>query len=328
MEPTTSEDSALPTLSVVVPCYGCEACLVPLHEALVAVLEPLVPSFEIVLVEDASKQGDWSVIARLAARDPRVRGVRLARNFGQHYAIAAGLEVVRGDWVVVMDCDLQDRPEEIPRLYAKAQEGYPCVFARRTQRRDASSTVWLSRAFNWVNGWLGGFEADPSVSNYSIVSRRVVQELRRFRESHRNYSLHVHWLGFPLAYVDVEHGERHAGQSTYTLARRARHAVSSVLTTSTKPLVLSAGLGLTMALGAAAVALCLLIRKFTVGVGVEGWTSVMVSLFFLFGVLFLNLGIVGLYLGSIFVELKGRPIYVVAETTFGDDERGGPSKKV
>jgi glycosyltransferase involved in cell wall biosynthesis len=315
----SSDTSTHPVISVVVPSYGCEECLEALHAAVVATLEPVVPCFELILVDDASKQRDWSVIGRLAARDPRVRGVRLARNFGQHYAIAAGLEYARGEWVVVMDCDLQDRPEELPRLYAKALEGYACVFARRGRRKDPSSKVALSRLFSWINGWLGGFEPDATVGNFSIVGRRVVRELRRFRERNRNYAMQVHWLGFPTAYLDVEHGARHAGETTYTLGRRLRHARETILSHSTKPLVLSAGLGLVMALGALGAALYLLVRKLTVGVSVEGWTSVMVSLFFLFGVLFLNLGVFGLYLGSIFLEMKGRPIFVVDETTFDDE---------
>jgi len=133
--------------------------------------------------------------------------------------------------------------------------------------------------------------------------------------------MQVHWLGFPTAYVDVEHGSRHAGETTYTLTRRLHHARETILSHSTKPLVLSAGLGLAMAVGAMAVTAYLLVRKFTVGVGVEGWTSVMVSIFFLFGMLFLNLGVFGIYLGSIFLEVKGRPIFVIGETTFVERER-------
>jgi len=307
---------ARPTISVVVPCFGCESCLEALYDSLRISLERVDVNFEIVFVDDVSEQGDWNVIRELSERDARVRGVRLSRNFGQHYAIAAGLEYVRGEWIVVMDCDLQDRPEEIERLYRKALEGYACVFARRVVRRDKASKVALSRAFARVNGWLGGGEADGTVGNFSIVARRVVTNLRLFRERHRNYAMQVHWLGFRTAYVDVEHGARHSGDTTYTLRRRLVHALHSVLTHSTRPLVAATGLGLVMAVGAAATALFLVIRKFTTGFGVEGWTSVMVSLFFLFGVLFLNLGVLGLYLGNVFLEVKGRPTFVVDETTF------------
>lgn len=305
-----------PAISVVVPSYGCASCLGALHERICAALEPLVPSFELVLVDDASPANDWAAIAELAKRDPRVRGVKLARNFGQHYAIAAGLDLARGDHVVVMDCDLQDRPEEIPRLYQRALEGTPCVFARRVERRDSASKVAVSRLFARVHAWLSGTKADATVGNFSVISRKVVQALRGFKERNRNYALQVHWLGFRTAYVDVEHASRHSGKSTYTLGKQLRHALETILSQSTRPLYASAGLGLGLALSAVVAAGYLVYRKLTYGYGVAGWASVMVALFFLFGMLFLNLGILGLYLGSVFLELKGRPVYVVEETTW------------
>ncbi len=307
-----------PRFSVVVPSYGCEACLGALHEQLAAVFAKMAASFELVLVDDHSPQADWSVIASLAGRDPRVRGVKLCRNFGQHAAIAAGLEHARGEWIVVMDCDLQDPPAEIPRLYEKAMEGFPCVFARRIGRTDDVAKLVLGGAFHRLHGALAGFRPDAAVGNFSVVSRRVVHELRRLPERDKNYALLVGWLGFPTAYVDVAHGPRHAGESTYTLGRQLRHAVVTVLSQSTRPLYASAALGLAMAVGAAATAGWLVVKKLTSDYVVEGWTSVIVSLFFLFGVLFLNLGVIGLYLGGVFRELKGRPAFVVERTTFDD----------
>jgi len=309
-----------PEISVVVPVYGCESCLRALYERLVTTLTALVPSFEIILVDDRSPQSDWRVICELAERDARVRGVRLCRNFGQHHAIAAGLEYAEGRYAVVMDCDLQDPPEEIARLYERAQEGFPVVFSRRRNRKDQLGKRGLSHAFSKVHGLLGGFEADSSIGNFSIISRKVVLKLRGFRERTRNYGMQVHWLGFSTAYVDIEHAARHSGKSTYTLAKQLRHAISTVLSQSTRPLYASAALGLLMSLGAGVYGLHLIVRKYIYGFGVEGWTSVMVSLFFLFGVLIMNLGILGLYLGSIFLELKHRPAFVVEQTTFEPDE--------
>jgi dolichol-phosphate mannosyltransferase len=301
--------------------YGCESCLRALCERLTKTLEAIVESHEIILVDDRSPQLDWSVISELSAVDARIRGVRLCRNFGQHQAIAAGLEFAQGNWTVVMDCDLQDPPEEVARLYAKTREGFPVVFARRMNRKDAATKRGLSRAFSKVNGFLGGFEADSSIGNYSIISRKVVHQLRSFRERTRNYAMQVHWLGYKTAYIEVEHAARHSGKSTYTLIKQLRHAVATVLQQSTRPLYVSAVFGLLMAVGAAGYAVHLMVRRFVYGFGIEGWTSVMVSLFFLFGCLIMNLGILGLYLGSIFLELKHRPAFVVEETTFeaGED---------
>ncbi len=305
-----------PKISVVVPTYGCETCVEPLHAALVPVLEAISPNFELVLVEDHSPQADWTKIAALAERDPRVRGVKLTRNFGQHSAIAAGLSEARGEWVVVMDCDLQDRPEEITRLYAKAMEGYDCVFAQRVDRTDKPTKVIASRLFGLFNGRLAGVKADVSIGNFSIISHKVVRELRKFRDSQRNYPLQVSWLGFPVALVQVPHGTRHSGRSSYSLVRSIRHAIATVLSQSTRPLYASAGFGFLMALSAGSVGLYILIRKMTGNYTVEGWTSVILSLWFLFGVLFLNLGVLGLYLGSVFNEVKHRPPFVIEKTTY------------
>lgn len=311
----------MPHISVVVPAYGCESCLQALYEQLKPVLEGISAEFEIILVDDHSPQSDWKVIQGLAQVDPRVRGVKLTRNFGQHNAIAAGLSQANGDWVVVMDCDLQDRPEEIRRLYDKAQEGWDCVFARRGERTDSAAKVATSRFFNLFLGRFSGVKRDPAFGNFSIISRRVVRELRQFREGRRNYGIQVNWLGFPTTDIVVKHADRHSGKSTYSLGKQLRHAASTVLSQSTRPLYASAVFGFLMALGAAITAIYLVWRKLTVGYGVEGWTSVIVSLWFLFGVLFLNLGVLGLYLASVFDEVKGRPPFVVERTTFDDERR-------
>ena len=300
---------------MVLPCYGTASCLEPLYEALKPALEQVSMAFEIVMVDDHSPQNDWEVISRLAERDPRVRGLKLTRNFGQHAAIAAGISEARGDYIVVMDADLQDRPEEIPKLYAKAQEGFDCVFARRQDRVDGFGKVMTAWLFHFVHGKLAGFKPDPRIGNFSLISRRVAAELRKFREERRNYGVQVSWLGFPTGFVDVTHGERHSGKSTYTFAKMTKHALSTILSQSTRPLVASAVFGLLMAIGAGIAACYLVIRKLTVGYGVEGWTSVIVSVWFLFGVLFLNMGILGLYLGSVFNEVKNRPPFVIESTT-------------
>lgn len=315
-------DPSRPLISVVVPAYGCESCLEPLYDALSPVLAAISPEFEIVMVEDHSPQGDWAVITRLAARDPRVRGVKLTRNFGQHNAIAAGLAEADGRWVVVMDCDLQDRPEEVARLYAKAQEGFDAVFGVRVGRTDGVGRVAASRLFNFFHGKIAGYKADAAVGNFSIISERVVRELRKFREGSRNFVVQVAWLAFPSATIPVTHAERHSGKSTYSFRKQVRHALASVVSQSTRPLYASAMFGLLMAAGAAGTALYLLIRKLTVGYGVEGWTSVIVSLWFLFGILFLNLGVIGLYLANVFDEVKGRPPFVIEKTTYEQGDQG------
>jgi polyisoprenyl-phosphate glycosyltransferase len=311
-----------PRISVVVPCYGCESCLEPLYDTLRPVLEAISPAFELVMVDDHSPQRDWEVIARLAAKDPRVRGVKLTRNFGQHSAIAAGLSVAEGDWVVVMDCDLQDKPVEVQRLYDKAMEGWDVVFGRRVTRADGAKKVMTSKVFHYFNAKFSGKESISEIGTFSIISRRVVLEMRQFRESRRNYGIQLNWLGFPITDIAVEHQARHAGKSTYSLRKQLAHGVATVLSQSTRPLHASIAFGFLAAAGAVFATLYLVIRKLTGGIGVEGWTGVMVSLWFLFGILFVNLGVIGLYLGSVFDEVKNRPPFVVERTTFEDHSTG------
>jgi dolichol-phosphate mannosyltransferase len=291
-----------------------------LTDELSASLTTISPSFELVLVDDRSPQSDWKVIQGLAANDPRVRGVRLARNFGQHQAIAAGLAHAEGEWVVVMDCDLQDPPRAIPELYAKAREGFHVVFARRRQRQDRWTKRLSSVIFARFHGWLGGFDVDPSIGNFSIISRQVVLELRKFTERNRTYGMMVGWLGFEPGFIDVQHGARFAGETSYTLRKQLAHAVGTILAHSTRPLYMSAIAGFVVSGTAALYGAYLVGRKLIGGIGVEGWTGIMVSLFFLSGVLMMNMGVLGLYLGNVFLDVKRRPGFVVETVTSEPDQ--------
>src|SRR5258706_11570915 len=162
-------------ISVVIPVYGCDTCLVELHKRLVAVLEQINPAFEIILVNDASPDDAWSVIQKLAALDPRVKGINLSRNFGQHFAIAAGVDYCSGDWLVVMDCDLQHAPEGIPLLYAKAKEGNDVVFSRRVRRKDGVLKQLGGRLFLRGLGFVTDKGHDRSGSKFSIGSPSGLQ---------------------------------------------------------------------------------------------------------------------------------------------------------
>ncbi len=300
-------------ISFVVPFYRSEGTVVPLHEALCA-LAPRLPGHELefVFVEDCGGDGTWDAIAALAARDSRVKAVQFSRNFGQHYAISAGLDACRGDWAVVMDCDMQDRPEEIPRLYAKAMEGFDVVCARRGRRKDPLWKRCASVAFAKVFGWLSGMKYDPRVANFRILSRKVIDAYTSMGERLRFFGGHLEWLGFEAGFVDVEHGARAEGRSSYTLRKLAALAVNTIIAYSDKPLRLSVKAGFAMALFSLLYAVWLGFRKVVLDIPVEGWTSIMVSMWFLGGLIVANLGIIGIYLGKVFDETKKRPLYVVS----------------
>src|SRR3990167_4056633 len=204
---------AEPYISVIVPVYKAETSLDELYFRLKTSLEEISLDFEILLVEDCGGDRSWQIIERLAKADPRVLGIQLSRNFGQHYGITAGLDCCRGEWVVVMDCDLQDRPEEIPRLYTKAREGYDVVLARRGRRNDPALKRLTSWLFYRVFSFLSDMDYDGDTGNFRIVSRKVVTSFRSMRERLRFFGGLVTWMGFPTASIDVQHDERFAGET-------------------------------------------------------------------------------------------------------------------
>lgn len=310
-------------LSIVTPVYKAERILPELYRRLKLALEPLTPAFEIIMVNDHSPQDDWSVIQRLAQADPRVKGLDLSRNFGQHFAITAGLDHAQGDWIVVMDCDLQDQPEEIPKLYAKALEGYDAVFGRRHERKDAFLKKAMSRAYYRVYEYLIEEKIDGCVANFSIISSQVARSILELREQNRSYGLFAKWVGFRTAAIDIDHAVRYEGLTSYTSGRLIRLAIDSIVSQSNKPLRLFIRLGFFMALAAFGFILYILYRHFFVGIHIEGWASVMVSLWFIGGLLFMNLGILGLYIGKTFDETKHRPLYVVRSRIGFQEPPGG-----
>jgi dolichol-phosphate mannosyltransferase len=307
-----------PHISVVVPVYKAELCLDELYRRLKNELESISPKFEIVLVEDCGGDNSWQVIERLAEADRRVRGIQFSRNFGQHYGITAGLDHCLGDWVVVMDCDLQDRPEEIPRLYAKAQQGYDIVLARRGARRDPLLKRVTSRMFYKLFSYLADIDYDAQTGNFRIMSRKVAVNFMLMREQLRFFGGLVQWMGFPTASIEVEHAERFEGNSTYTFSKLWKLATETIIAYSDKPLRLAVRFGFLMALFAFCFGIYTFVRAILYGVPIQGWSSLIVSLYFIGGIIISILGIIGIYLGKTFDESKKRPLYIVRRMTFDE----------
>jgi dolichol-phosphate mannosyltransferase len=301
-----------PALSIVSPVYGCAGCLVKLCERVDAALAQLKLSYEIILVCDASPDDSWQRIVELGT-DPRIRGLRLARNFGQHHAISAGLQRARGEWVVVMDCDLQDQPEAIPALWRKAQEGYDAVFAERLNRKDTLFKRASSRAFYGVLGYLTDSSYDASTANFGIFSARVVGVINSMPEGGRFFPLMVQWTGFKRTSIPVEHAERMEGKTSYGIGRLLRLALDVVVSYSDKPLRLVARLGLGFALLSFLLVAFSLYRYYRNDVTVAGWTSILASIWLVGGIIISCLGMVGIYIGRVFTEIKRRPHHVLAE---------------
>jgi glycosyltransferase involved in cell wall biosynthesis len=298
-------------ISVVAPAYKCAGCIEELYRRLVPVLSGISPDYEIIFVDDGSPDRDWEVISSLCAKDPRVRGIQLSRNYGQQFATTAGMDASYGDWVIVMDCDLQDTPEEIPKLYDKAMGGNDIVFARRVSRSDSLYRRFVSNFFILFYNWLGDIEFDNSIANFSICSRRVIESVCKFRERNRSFPLFVFEVGFRRATIDVVHGSRYEGESSYNFSKLIDLAIQCILARSNKPLRLSIRFGFMLSILSLVFGGVILFRYLFNEIGVPGWTTLALLISFLGGLGFANLGILGLYLGRVFDEVKNRPLYFV-----------------
>jgi glycosyltransferase involved in cell wall biosynthesis len=280
--------------------------------------------FELVLVDDASPDGAWDELVRLAGADPRVRAFGMSRNFGQDAAITAGLSRARGRWTVVMDCDLQESPEEIPRLYAKAQEGYDVVRTTRSPGGHSRLRSLASRGYRKLT-----LERDPAIeySNMSLLSRRVVEAFLSLSDRDREYALVLEWLGFPQATVPIQHHPRPIGRSSYTWRRLLRVALDGMFFRTTVLLHAVVFGGFLVTLAGGILAVYNIAYYFAAGQP-AGYTSLAVLLLVLSGFIITSVGVVGLYVGRIFEQVKYRPRFIISREAGGTEEPGLDAPRV
>ena len=307
-------------LSVVIPVYGCDPCLRALHARLRRALAEITDDPEIVYVDDRSPDGAWETLRQIAADDACVTALRLSRNFGQHAAITAGLSESTGRWVAVMDCDLQDPPEAIAQLHAKALEGYDVVLARRRRRGGSLLRRLTGGAYHRLSRWLSKSDMYTNYTNLSLISRKVVDAFLGLGDKDRQYLLIVHWLGFRRAAIEVDQEGRHAGVSAYTWRSLVRVAVDGLFFQTTVLLrwVVYAGFLFALA-GVALAAYTMLVYVF--GRPLPDWTGLPVLILVLTGFIIISTGVTGLYIGKIFDQVKGRPLFVVDVKVADGEER-------
>jgi polyisoprenyl-phosphate glycosyltransferase len=301
-------------LSVVIPVYQAEQTLAELTAELMSALNAITEDYDIWLIDDGSTDGSWRAIERLAATSSRLHGVRLIRNFGEHVAITAGLDRVNADYAVIMACDLQDDPAAIAGMIEEARRGADLVLARRLNRRDGWLKRQLARAFYAVISLLFHIDYDYRVGNFRLLTRRAVDYFGLHRERMRNVNAIMALMGVRTAYVDVTHRARRHGKSTYTLARSARMAASVIIGYSDIPLLVSGALGGLLLIGAILWAGWLGVQA-PGGAPLSGAALVGCMVMGIGGLVLVNLGIVGAYLGRAAREAKERPMYFVAEST-------------
>lgn len=302
-----------PLISIVSPEYKGEKMVRELVERIKNSVSTITEDFEIILVNDASPDNTWLAIQKECKKDNRVKGLNLSRNFSQHNAITAGCTFVKGEWIVIMDCDLQDRPEEIPNLYAKAQEGWDIVLGQRIHRQDKFLKRMSSKAFHTVLDYLGDIKTDSTVANFGIYKIDVIKQYVAMPERTRGLGTLTRYLGFKSTKMPVEHAERAEGKSSYTLHKLFKQAFNSIISNTNKPLRIMVNFGITFSVIAMLLALYNIIAYFTGIIQLAGFTTTVFSIWFVGGLIMMQLGIVGIYIGKIFDQVKGRPNFVVMD---------------
>ena len=300
-------------ITIVSPIYKGEKMLDELVNRIEESVKSITSEYEIILVNDCSPDNSWGRIIDICQKNSRVKGINLSRNFGQHYAITAGLSRASGEWIVVMDCDLQDLPEEIPKLYSVAKNGYDSVFAQRVVRQDTLFKKFQSYCYHIALDFLTGSKTDKSVANFGIYNRKVINAVLSMGDAIRNFPRMVQWVGFRKAYCPVEHAQRKEGSSGDNFLKALRLAVDSMLGFSDRLLRLVLQFGFFVFLTSIVISFFYLIKYLFGGIAVSGFTTLIISLWLLAGIIIMLIGIVGLYIGKIFDRVKGRPIFIIDE---------------
>ena len=300
-------------ISIVSPVYRAEKILPILVSEINLVMERIGKDYEIILVDDRSPDNSWEVMKVLSSQNPKIKSIRLSRNFGQHSAIFAGLTKTKGDWVVVMDCDMQDQPKEIAKLYKKALEGYDIVLGQRENRKDKFLKKLTSRLFYKVFNYLSGANFDNNVANFGIYHQKTIKSILDMKDYVKFFSLFINWIGFNSISIPIEHGEREEGKSTYSVGRLFKQAFNVIISFSDKPLRLFINFGLSISVLSFIVGIYYLYLALTGKIAQPGFSSLILSIWFLSGIIISGIGIVGVYLGKTFDQAKGRPTFIIDE---------------
>ena len=307
----------IPHISIVSPVYRAENIVGKLVDEIQKVMRQINVNYEIILVDDRSPDNSWEEMKQISSKNAEVKSIRLSRNFGQHPAIMAGLSKAKGEWIIVMDCDLQDQPKEIEKLYRKALEGYDIVLARRENRKDGFFKKKSSKLFYVAFNYLSGIEINNEVANFGIYNKKVIKSIAHINDYIKFFPLFIQWVGFKSTSIVVEHNEREDGKSSYSFLKLTSLAFNTIISFSDKPLKIFTFLGLSIS-GISFLSGCYyLIRALYGQIKEPGFSSLIISIWLLSGIIISIIGIVGIYLGKTFNQVKNRPIYIIDEK-YGD----------
>ena len=300
-------------ISIVSPVYRAEKILPILVSEINLVMERIGEDYEIILVDDRSPDNSWEVMKVLSSPNSKIKSIRLSRNFGQHSAIFAGLTKAKGDWVVVMDCDMQDQPKEIAKLYKKALEGYDIVLGQRENRKDKFLKKLSSKLFYKVFNYLSGGQFNNEIGNFGIYKKKVIDSILNINDYIKFFPLFINWVGFKSVSIPIEHGEREEGKSSYSISRLLKLAFNVIVSFSDKPLRLFINFGLGISILSFVLGIYYLYLSITHKITQPGFSSLILSIWFLSGIIISCIGIVGVYLGKTFDQAKNRPTFIIDE---------------
>ena len=300
-------------LSIVVPVFNEAENLELLHRSVASSAAGLDRDWELILVDDGSSDGSDELMRELRARDPHVRYVKLSRNFGQQTALCAGLDAARGDLIMIMDADLQDPPEMIPRFVEEIEKGYELVFGVRETRQDRFLTKLSSKIFWTTIRRLSGFDIPENLAVMRIFTRRFLTEFQRFPERQKFIEGIFMWIGLRRTTLPIPHRARHAGQSKYNLMRKLRLATTAITAFSDRPLTLTTFAGVSLSLAGLGFLTYISLRKILFDYYAQGWVSTFGIVLLAGGIQMIFLGVIGKYISRLFNEVKQRPLYIVDE---------------
>ncbi len=300
-------------LSIVSPVYKAEKIVEKLVSEIQKTMLLMQVDYEIILIDDRSPDNSWEVMKNISKSNPEVKSIRLSRNFGQHPAIMAGLSHAKGEWVVVMDCDLQDQPKEIEKLFNKTLEGFEVVLARRTNRHDSYLKKLSSLIFSKFYGFFTDTKYDNEIANFGIYHSKVIQSLLQMGDYIKFFPLFVDFVGYKSTSIAVAHASRDSGKTSYSFSKLIHLAFNSIISFSNKPLKLFVKFGLFISLLSVFVGFYYIYQAFTNKIGVLGYSSIIVSIWFLSGIIITTIGVTGIYVGKIFDQTKNRPIFIIDE---------------
>lgn len=306
------------TYSVIIPVYNEEANVQKLYNRLIGVIGQLSPDFELVFVNDGSRDQTFPLVKALAVNDSRVKYINLSRNFGHQIAVSAGLDACIGERVVIIDADLQDPPELILEMDQKMNDGFEVVYARRRKRQgESAAKLFTAKIFYRILANIASINIPLDTGDFRIMDRKVVDVLKGMPEQNKFLRGQISWIGFRQTFVEYDRSERHGGETGYTYAKMFRFAIDGITSFSDAPLRVASWMGFLVS-GVAFLALIYALwGKFVMHQSVPGWASIIVSVLFLGGIQLISLGLIGEYLSRISSNVKNRPLYVIGETNTG-----------